>query len=187
MKQKYIVLILAIFVFQACTGDHRVEFWEQEQNGIEVLQILSLQEPEPFTAADSASVIELKYQMMLQEKIAHNALYLKELRDTYAIKVQESKTLSNPLMQQAFQKGLESMAQRIVRLEAVLHAYRSAPEETGLAHLLLEKNLYEIHCDSILGYTQSCTFRGKEGALPKQVYKRKYFLGQQMEIVAEMK
>jgi hypothetical protein len=86
----------------------------------------------------------------------------------------ELDSIENPLMVAAVENRIKLMKEDQARIETIISIYQNKPEVTNLSQITERINYLRQFPDSLLGYTIQVSFRGKQGALPKEIYKRNY-------------
>lgn len=167
-------VILVLLIGCNSKENRIIENYELLENHIKVIQIDSLGSFVPIHAGDSIKLLELRYNFILAEKL-ESLNYQLEMATTKIQNIEnELDSIENPLMVAAVENRIKLMKEDQARIETIISIYQNKPEATNLKLIKERMNHLRQFSDSLLGYTLQVSFWGKQGALPKEIYKRNY-------------
>jgi len=167
------LLILA----SACTRiPDSIVHYEQAQHQIKVIKILNISNLEPFTAADSLTICNNLLQKQRLQLIDIQQKYIDSISIAITDAQLKADNVHDGTMKKAYALAIRSMENKRERAMLIISAYNNSPESTSLNLIICHANKYQQMGDSIIGFTQHCSFVGRQGALPKEKFQRKYLL-----------
>ena len=178
-------ILFFIPILSACTAapDSRIASYELSRHQIRVSEIVTIDEPVPFTAADSLDICQKMLQCEKAKLIEIQKLFIDSLNISIANISEKTASESNPTVKRAYELGIKSMENKKTTAQQIIYDYNNRPRNTSLKAIISKIDFYAARRDSLIGYTLPCTFKGRQGLLPEESFARRYLLSSDKQLV----
>ncbi len=155
---------------------HQIVDYELCKHQIKIDKIIQIGLPEPFLASDSLAICKTEFEQLKSQLVLVQQNNIDSLKVQIERAQSELETAKSDAMRKIMLKGIKSMEYKVSLLAKIIDMYENEPQQTSLA--LIYNNIinYQQMPDSLLAYTVSCSFSGRQGALPTENFERRYLI-----------
>jgi len=172
------ISIATLLITSCATGVIRRQIadYELRKHQIKIDKIIQIGQSKPFLASDSLAICKTEFERLKSQLILVQQNNIDSLKVQIERAQSELETAKSDAMRKIMLKGIKSMEYKVGLSAKIIDMYENEPQQTSLALIYNKIINYQQMPDSLLAYTVSCSFSGRQGALPTENFERCYLI-----------